>query len=88
MKALLIIVLALFVSACGTQQIVKVPVEVPIEIVTKCKVKYPEKPQATPADKLPSDYYGQGAYLIKENTDFKTYSWKLEAALKSCAEPE
>lgn len=84
----LIVLLCAFISACTSQQVVRVPVEVPIQVSVKCKVKYPEKPVTTDADKVPKDFYGQGVYLIRENTEYKTYSWKLEAALKSCAEPE
>ena len=79
-----------FLAACETcePRMVIETKEVMVPVVTRCKVKYPEKPVNPTKDAIPTGLYQQVLILLRENTDYLAYSSELEAALSACADPE
>jgi len=86
----LIATLCLALSACATcdPKVIIETKEVSIPVVTRCKVKYPQKPVDITKDAVPTKYYEQIIALIRENVDYRNYINELEAVLKVCADDD
>ena len=86
----LVITLCLALSACATcePKVIIETKEVSIPVVTRCKVKYPEKPVILVKEAVPDKFYEQVIQLIRENVDYRNYTNELEAVLKVCAEDD
>lgn len=86
----LIATLCLSLSACATcdPKVIIETKEVSIPVVTRCKVKYPQKPVDIVKDAVPTKYYEQIIVLIRENVDYRNYINELESVLKVCADDD